>query len=201
MTPAEQALIERFSASMQIDYERWHDGVGYDLDTINAATPPVRQAIETLLLARGIRDWRDAEALAALSTPRAVQCLEDTYARADAADRLMIARHAAHLVDTSAIGDDLAAVLRTARLGYGLGEAIDSAATVHPPPVVQALIDGLTQRDGTVATLFAGLLFHIWGHSDDPFDVDHRDRFLQFHAPDPAEREQRAREFVGRYRR
>ena len=56
---------------MVIDYEKWHDGVGYDLDAIREASQDERQAIEILLFNRGTRDWRDVEALAALDTARA----------------------------------------------------------------------------------------------------------------------------------
>ncbi|MGC4073716.1 MAG: hypothetical protein QM760_14645 [Nibricoccus sp.] len=37
---------------MEIDYEKWHDGVGYDLSLIAAATTQQRQRIEQIVLAR-----------------------------------------------------------------------------------------------------------------------------------------------------
>ena len=30
--------VSRFRASMNIDYEKWHDGIGYDLDALRAAS-------------------------------------------------------------------------------------------------------------------------------------------------------------------
>jgi len=31
--------LARFKASMEIDYERWHDGIGYDLSILKEASP------------------------------------------------------------------------------------------------------------------------------------------------------------------
>lgn len=61
----------RFERSMPIDHEKWHDGIGYGLDTLRGATEAERRQIETLLLEHRIGDWRDVEALAALDSPRA----------------------------------------------------------------------------------------------------------------------------------
>ena len=61
----------RFERSMAIDYEKWHDGIGYDVDAIDDATPAERERIERLLLARRYADWRDVEALARLRSPAA----------------------------------------------------------------------------------------------------------------------------------
>jgi len=40
---------------MAIDYEKWREGVGYDLEAIREASHEERQAIEILLLNRGAR--------------------------------------------------------------------------------------------------------------------------------------------------
>src|SRR5690606_35695551 len=82
--PAEGAL-ERFRRSMAVDYEKWHDGVGYDLAALRAATARERQEIEALLLARGVRDWRDVEALAALDSDAARHALRAAFAAGDPA--------------------------------------------------------------------------------------------------------------------
>ena len=35
--------LKRFEESMKIDYEKWHDGVGYDLEAIKSASPEQRK--------------------------------------------------------------------------------------------------------------------------------------------------------------
>ena len=54
-----------------MNHEKWHDGVGYDLDALRAASPDERNAIEATLLHRAPYTWNDVEALAALDTPGA----------------------------------------------------------------------------------------------------------------------------------
>ena len=67
----ESAAVRQFRDSMQIDYWKWHDGVGYDLGALRQASASERNEIEAILLDRGALDWRDVEALAVLDTPRA----------------------------------------------------------------------------------------------------------------------------------
>ena len=83
---------------MEMNYEKWHDGIGYDLGALAEATPKERAAIEGLLVARRPRDWRDVEALAALDTPRARKELVAALGDANAEVRLAVTRHAPHLV-------------------------------------------------------------------------------------------------------
>src|SRR5262245_55779768 len=74
--PAGGTLIERFRQSMRIDYEKWHDGIGYDMSLLEIASPAERKVIEVMLLVRGANDWRDVEALARLNTPAARRTLK-----------------------------------------------------------------------------------------------------------------------------
>lgn len=75
ITSQPNTALGRFERSMLIDYEKWHDGEGYDLDAIADATAPEREAIEAVLLNRGPKDWRDIEAFAALDSPAARKAL------------------------------------------------------------------------------------------------------------------------------
>jgi hypothetical protein len=61
---------------MAIDYEKWHDGIGYDIDAIKLASPAERKTIERILIAHTPRDWRDIEALAQIDTERVQAFLE-----------------------------------------------------------------------------------------------------------------------------
>ena len=61
--PSDSAL-QRFEESMKIDYEKWHDGLSYDLDALKTASPTERKTVEQILINHNPRDWRDIEALA-----------------------------------------------------------------------------------------------------------------------------------------
>ena len=64
---------------MQMNFERWRDGVGYDLEISDTATPDELLSIEEMLLSHGTGDWRDVEALAALDSPRAREALQRAH--------------------------------------------------------------------------------------------------------------------------
>jgi hypothetical protein len=174
---------------MEPSREKWHDGIGYDLDLLRNATPAEVAAIESLLLSKSISDWRDVEALAALGTGRALVALRQTWDGGDDRVRLDIARFAPDLIEPSARGSQLALALATAEMGSGLSEAIDEAAEFHPPEIVAALWSGLLEREGLAAYHFAALLFVIHGKCDSIYDFEHRDLFLRFNTEDRAERE------------
>src|SRR4051812_2581110 len=60
------AAYERFIKSMQIGFDQWHDGIGYDLAALSEMDEAERADVRKLLAARAGRDWRDVEAVDAL---------------------------------------------------------------------------------------------------------------------------------------
>lgn len=185
-THADGAALARFRRSMQIGYSQWRDGEGYDLAALGALTETERRVIEPELIARATQDWRDVQALAALATPAADAALRDAFGRGGLAIEFAILRYAPHLADVADRVRTMVQAIESAELDDGLSEAIDEAATFHPPPVLYALQRALLDRSGDVATLVAGLLFHIHGKADEPFDWEQRPFFLRFHTEDPA---------------
>jgi len=178
----------RFERSMVIDYEKWHDGEGYDIDALKAATPAERTAIETLLLNRGAQDWRDVEALAALGTPRANALVKSAVDSPDPEIRMAVVRHAPNLLSSTKRVTSLVRALETARLYGGLSQALDEAAELHPKEVVDALLRGALKRDGETAVHFAAMLMFIYGKAKEPFEWDQRPFFLRFNTNDQQER-------------
>ena len=183
---------------MEMNYEKWHDGIGYDLGALAEATPKERAAIEGLLVARRPRDWRDVEALAALDTPRARKELVAALGDANAEVRLAVTRHAPHLVPDATRTASLVRAIEGAALGGGLTQAIDEAAEFHPPEVVDALFRGALERDGVAAVHFAALLLYVHGAAESAFDWSHRPFFLRFATPDRGARETAFRELCAR---
>jgi hypothetical protein len=179
----------RFERSMEIDYEKWHDGIGYDIETLRGASEAERRQIETLLLARGVRDWRDVEALAALDTPQANEALRAALRHPDPEIRMAVARCAPQLVAEEERAASLAEALRTAEFMGGLSQALDDAAKFHPREVVEALLRGVLHRDGEAAFHFSALLLFIHGKAASPFDWDRRPFFFRFDTADRKARE------------
>jgi hypothetical protein len=189
--------LGRFERSMVVDYEKWHDGVGYDMDALNASTGKERSEIEWMILDRGAKDWRDVEALAALGTPAAVQILKEAMRSADPEIRMAVTRYASRIVPDAARVRSLVRALQTATLYAGLSQALDEAEQFHPKEVVEELLRGVLQRDGETAVLFAAMLMYIHGKAACAFDFDHRPFFLRFNTVVQTDREAAFHELCG----
>ncbi len=117
--------VERFQRSMIIDYEKWHDGIGYDLGVLREASAEERKAIETLLLNGGVGDWRDVEALAALGTSRALEALKAPVNSKDHKVRAAVIEYAPELVPDTKRTASIIKALDSADLYSGLSETLD----------------------------------------------------------------------------
>src|SRR5215204_3863724 len=62
----DETAIARFERSLLIDYEQWHDGVGYDVAVLRELSDQQRRGIEARLTPPD--GWRDIEALAVLAS-------------------------------------------------------------------------------------------------------------------------------------
>jgi hypothetical protein len=192
------SAVDRFRASMRIDYEKWHDGIGYDLDIIRNATPQELAEIEGLLAGRPVSDWRDVEALAAIDSPQARNLLLKTLRHPDHQVRTAVADYAPHLVSDDERTASLVAALEHAELYEGLSQALDQVESFHPPRIIDALFRGLLKRDGGTAVHFAAMLTFLHGKASTAFDWDQRPFFLQFHTKNGADRRRRFRELCER---
>jgi hypothetical protein len=190
--------LSRFRKSMEIDYEKWHDGVGYDLDALREARGTERKIIESILVARERLDWRDIEALAALDTQLAHEKIEKASRDPSLTVRLAVINYAPHSVSDEYRERTLVEALRTADLYEGLSQALDQVALFHPPRVVRELLRGTLSRSGDVAALFAAMLLYVHGKSDDPFDMRQRPFFLRFNTESSPERRKAFIELCGR---
>jgi hypothetical protein len=196
--PVAGSALERFRSSMIIDYEKWHDGIGYDLEIIHTATPEELLQIEDMLISRPVSDWRDVEALAAIDSPRARVVLKKTLRNADHQVRNAVVSYAPHLVSDRERSASLVAALEDAEIYGGLTEALDQAESFHPPEVVDALFSGLLKRDGETAVHFAAMLTFLHGKATTSFDWDQRPFFLQFNTENKTDRRRCFRELCER---
>jgi hypothetical protein len=188
------SALSRFKASMVIDYEKWHDGIGYDLSILETATPAELKAIEGMLVSRRSSDWRDVEALAALDSKEARAALKDALIHGDATIRMAVHSHAPEVMTERQRIDSLVQALQQSDTYGGLTQALLEVEDFHPPEVIRTLLRGLMERDGGTACHFAAMLYYIHGKAACAFDWDHRPFFLRFNTDDMAEREKAVRE-------
>jgi hypothetical protein len=187
--PPPGSPLARFLASMVMDYEKWREGIGYDLEALRDASPAERATIEGVLIDHAPRGWRDVEALALLTSDAARAALKDALRDDNAEVRAAVIAHAPELVSGE---ERLASLLRgiaEATSFHGLDAVLSEASAFHPAPVVDALLRAALHRPGEVAVHFAALLYFIHGRPDEPFDWDHRPFFLRFNTEDRAARE------------
>jgi hypothetical protein len=180
--------VDRFVASMTMTFDMWHDGIGYDLDALSAASPSELAAIERTLINHSPRDWRDVEALAQIDTPAARAALEAALKDPDPQVRREAMLHVPDKVDPADRERRLLALIKTASPFGGLTEALDDIEEFHPPSVINAMLRATLQGDGEAAVHFAAMLFFLHGKAAEPFDWSHRPFFLRFNTTDPAER-------------
>jgi hypothetical protein len=117
--------IRQFDAIFHVDREKWHDGVGYDLEALGRLSAEARQKAAVTLVMRlngGSPDWRDLEALEFLGETAAVDRAMDHA-------ELAIRFYAARLAQDAGRSDRLTAMVleisRTA--GRRRDEEIDKA--------------------------------------------------------------------------
>ena len=66
---------KRFIGSMQIGYEQWHDGIGYDLAALDELSESERGDVGRILVSRAEKDWRDLEALDRLASSASIEAI------------------------------------------------------------------------------------------------------------------------------
>ena len=180
--------MSRFIESMKIDYEKWHDGIGYDIDALKETNNKERKEIERILINRDRRDWRDIEALAILNTPVASSTILISLLGGNNEVNMAVLRFAPELVSNQSKTRVIVEALRSASFFDGFSHTLDIVGGYHPKEVVRELFHGLITRDGGVAVHFAAMLFYIYGKAETIFDEEHRDFFLKFNTSNLSDR-------------
>lgn len=182
----DDSLVGRFLQSMEMNHERWHDGVGYDLDLLRSAGPEEREQLESLLLGGGVRDWRHVEALAVLDSPKARAALRRAFEIGDDELRIALLSHAPGIFDEEEHTSVIVSALGKTGIHDGLTQALLLVEDFHPPEVIDALLRGVLNRDGATAGEFAAMLLYLHGKAAEPYDMEHRPFFLKFQDDDRA---------------
>ncbi len=172
-----------FRRSMEIDYEKWHDGIGYDLDALQRVPPEEHGALYSHLVPP--QGWRDVEALAAMNTPRANEALREAAQHSPVNEvRLWVTNVAPHLVEQSTRTTLLRRAIETATFADGMVSALDQIEPSDRAELSDDLLRGLLTRDGTLAYHFAATLAFIHGVIPSRDDTSLRPLFLRFNTPD-----------------
>ena len=178
----------RFLDSMEMDYEKWHDGTGYDLTALGEMTQVDRDDITDILIANQSDPWRNFEALQHINTPRALAAVKTALIHPSLEVRIASSRFANS--DDLERERILTEALEKSDFYGGLTQALDQVESFHTPGIIDALVRGLLIRSDSVAVNFAGMLFYIHGKAVSSFDWSHRPFFLRFSTDDHKQRRQ-----------
>ena len=172
--------FQRFLNSTIIDYEKWHDGDGYDLAALDELDETERRKAEALMLER-TTEWREIEVLERLGSKKAWQAIEDTYqsgrgidTRLAAAVALERAGRLDHPID-QVIAD---AILKLRTIEGGLTRAL-LLAEEHPTDRVKQALLQASGRKTEIAMHCAALLCFLCGKAKEAFDWELRPLFLR----------------------
>jgi hypothetical protein len=182
----------KFMASLELDYERWHDGEGYDLEALARIDASERGDV-VWELARREATWREIEALEQIDIPPAFMAIKRALRDSTSIDTRLAAAEA--LANIKKLEEPVDAVLaREIRRLDGIEDGCTRAllmAEEHPTEVVkQALLAASLNRTES-AMHCAGVLCYLTGVAKEAFDWDLRPLFLRL-GPEEPEHDRRA---------
>ncbi len=183
-SPIVGTALDRFRESMVGTYERWHEGIGYDISVLKSATPVELVEIENLLLSHGIDDWCDVEAFAALDSPRARLALRKALRSPNHRVRIAVTEYAPDLISEAERITVLTDALERSDTYGGLTQALLQIETFHPPQIIDALFRGVLARTEGAPVHFAAMLMFLHGKASLAFDWEQRPFFLKFRTDD-----------------
>lgn len=179
----------KFEASMIIDYYKWHDGEGYDLEALAQMTPDERAAAAKDLKSRATRGeaaWRDTEALAALGGDDAKEALQKVMKTGELEAQL----HAARELDDLGIKVDMPEIIRKVLERGGFAQGVSMAfslAPEHDSKRMREIVLTCARTGAREVRVHAAALCFYFAHlTDEEFDWKHRPFFLEFGEEDPA---------------
>ncbi|MGV3707957.1 MAG: hypothetical protein ACO1Q7_03885 [Gemmatimonas sp.] len=176
------SAFDRFTASRDINYERWKEGEGYDLEALREIPASSQAGIVSSLIPP--RDWRDVEALIVIDSSPAHDALRAAAADGSIDIRLAVMERAPEYFTEQQRVDTLVAAIQTAVVFGGLTQALDMVEEFHPPAVQQAMFDALVRREGDVAYHLATSLAVIHGKISSRYDWTLRQKLLEFNTTD-----------------
>lgn len=177
----------RFIASMDLDYDQWHDGTGYDLEALAQVTPEEMKDIEKLLRSRKYEDWRVVEALNALETPGSLDAMRACLTASNPVVRLAAARDLHERGELTDLHDPVLYALASGDPS-AFSQACDLIGWHKLTSLAPVLLKMCLTASGRQACHCAALLYYLHGLSSSPFDWNHRPFFLRFNTVDTTER-------------
>jgi hypothetical protein len=176
----------KFMTSLALDYERWHDGEGYDLEALAGIDASERGDV-VWELARREATWREIEALEQIDIPPAFMAIKRALRDSASIDTRLAAAEA--LTNMDKLEDPVDAVLaREIRKLDGIEDGCSRAllmAEEHPTEAVKKALLAASLNRTESAMHCAGVLCYLAGVGKEPFDWNLRPLFLRLGREEP----------------
>lgn len=178
--------FSRFMRSLELDYERWHDGDGFDLEALAGIDESERGDV-VRELARRDATWREIEALETIDIPPAFLAIKRALRDSDSIDTRLAAADALH--NLGKLDEPIDAVVaRELRNLTDIGDGCTRAllmAEEHPSEAVKQALLAASRTRTESAMHCAGVLCYLTGAGKEPFDWDLRPLFLRLGPDEP----------------
>ena len=181
----------KFMASLELDYDRWHDGEGFDLEALANIDQSERGDV-VWELARRDATWREIEALEQIDIPPAFMAIKRALRDSEWIDTRLAAAEALARLEKleEPIDEILAREIRSlGDVEGGSTRALLMAEEYPTDAVKKALLAASLKRTDS-AMHCAGVLCYLTGAGKEAFDWDLRPLFLRLGPEEPeADRE------------
>ena len=173
---------QRFLDSMNMDYAKWHDGVGYDLDVLRKLSIDEKEKVEDVLITHGVRDWRDIEALAEIGSEKALSAIKsalqsDKYeVRIKAIESLSEKK----VVGEKEIETVLVETIPLVSILNGQTFTLRLAEKYPTSEVKRALLWCTLHGNDDMRVHAAALIYYLYGIATSSFDWNYRPFYLRF---------------------
>jgi hypothetical protein len=173
---------QQFLDSMVMDFDKWHDGTSYDLETLEQLGSEGRVSIEELLITnlKEAGDWRDVEALTALGSDSARKAVDQARFHNNTKVRkyaLRICLNTQDLKDRTK--EDIAELEEQVVQAVKHG-GFQIAEYMSTPRVKKTLLDSILGFKSEIRVSAVAFLLYLCGQAPEPFDWSQRPFFLRF---------------------
>ena len=165
-----------------MDYAKWHDGVGYDLDVLRKLSIDEKEKVEDVLITHGVRDWRDIEALAEIGSEKALSAIKsalqsDKYeVRIKAIESLSEKK----VVGEKEIETVLVETIPLVSILNGQTFTLRLAEKYPTSEVKRALLWCTLHGNDDMRVHAAALIYYLYGIATSSFDWNYRPFYLRF---------------------
>ena len=177
--------FSKFMRSLELDYDSWHDGEGFDLEALASIDKSERGDV-VWELARREATWREIEALETIDIPPAYMAIKRAFQDSESIDTRLAAAGALDRLEKLAEPIDvvLAREIRNLDDEDGSTRAL-LMAEEHPTDVVKRALLAASHNRTESAMHCAALLCYLAGVAKEPFDWDLRPLFLRLGPEEP----------------